>query len=169
MPGDKPKRPGDQWRFESADVVTWLRDKERESALGDVAEIDEFEAKRRKLAAEASLAELALALKQGAAIAIEDFEAAWSVMIGAARAKLLSLPGAIGPEVALLTDPAECAGVIGEAVREALLELSDYSQALQFKPEGLGDVAGDLAEGSETLESATRPDSKRMGGRRKAT
>src|SRR4051812_9016969 len=92
IPGEPPKRPGDQWKFESSEVITWLRDRERTSALGEVAKVDEAEAKRRKLAAEASLAEHELALKQGAAVAISDFEASWAAMIGAARAKLLGLP-----------------------------------------------------------------------------
>ena len=166
MPGEAPKRHGDQWRFDSSAVVTWLRDKERESALGDVAEIDEFEAKRRKLAAEASLAELALALKQGAAVAISDFEAAWSAMIGAARAKLLGLPAALGPEVALIADPFECAAVIESAVKEALAELSDAT-GIQVESESDELAAGRDEEGGPPVEPSPGPDRKRMGRRGK--
>ena len=65
MPGGCTKRKGDQWRFDSAAVVSWLRERERSSALGEVAQIDEGEARRRKVAAEAALVELELAKEQG--------------------------------------------------------------------------------------------------------
>ena len=166
MPGDPPAKGGDQWRFESSAVVGWLREKERQSVLGEVSKIDEHEAKRRKLAAEAAMAELELAKKQGIALGIADFEASWAAMIGAARAKLLGLGAALGPEVALSSDPDECSSLVESGIAEALQELSEFESDIQVvassdsKPEG-GDAAS-----VEVVGATARPDSKRMGRRR---
>jgi terminase small subunit / prophage DNA-packing protein len=168
MPGDSPKRAGDQWRFESGAVVGWLRERERSDALGEVARVDEAEAKRRKLAAEAALAELDLALKQGAAVSLKDFETAWSAMIGAARAKLLGMGMALGPEVALMSDPAECGAIIDAAVKESLRELSEGPGQVHFEQPGAGesDVADEAPE--PVVRSAAGSDGKPVGGRRAA-
>jgi terminase small subunit / prophage DNA-packing protein len=166
MPGDAPKRPGDQWRFDSAAVVEWLRDRERADALGEVARVTEDEAKRRKLAAEASLAEFELALKQGSAVAILDFESSWAAMIGAARAKFLGLGMALGPEVALIEDPSECATVIESAVKEALRELSEFSPDIPVDHEGEAELPDQNPESLELVESTTKPDGKRVGRQR---
>lgn len=167
MPGEAPKTAGHQWRFESSVVISWLRDRERTDALGEVARVDETEAKRRKLAAEASLAEHELAMKQGAAVAIADFEAAWAAMIGAARAKMLGLPGALAPELAICADEAECAALIETAVREALLELSELNPELPIEPDS--DSVAESGDGADdpALVSPARSDSKRVGGRGK--
>lgn len=168
MPGDAPKRPGDQWRFDSATVVEWLRDRERADALGEVAKVTEDEAKRRKLAAEASLAEFDLALKQGTAVSVLDFEHAWNSMLGAARSKLLGIGSALGPELSITTDPAECGEKIDFAVKEALAELSEYQPDLSIDPAGTGEPESETPKDLEPMGAPARSDGKRVGGRRAA-
>src|SRR5580698_9484060 len=75
-------RPGakgqSSWRFDLAAVLEWHRSRERENAIGEIAKVDEGEARRRKLAAEAAIAEHELAVMQGAFVAIDDWYQATS-------------------------------------------------------------------------------------------
>jgi phage terminase Nu1 subunit (DNA packaging protein) len=123
----KPARKGvGQWAFEVGAVVEWRLERERKSALGELANVTEIEARRRKLAAEAAMAEHELAVAQGKAAAIADAERTWGRMIAAARAKFLSMGSKLGPQVALETDSEICKALIEAANAEALAELSGY-------------------------------------------
>jgi hypothetical protein len=135
MPGEAPKRPGDQWKFDTAASVEWLRQRERQSALGEIATIDEGEAKRRKIAAEAAMAELELAKAEEQAIGLQDFAKAWAGMIGSARAKLLGLGSKLGPGLAIIEDAAECSSIVDAGISEALQELSEFEPEIRFDAE----------------------------------
>lgn len=123
LPAEKDGK--NRWVINSAGASKWLRDRERESALGDVAKVDEVEARRRKLVAEAGREELKLAIEQGAVIPIAVYEASMAAMIGAARAKLLNMPAKLGPMVATLT-PLEARDAIHSEISEVLQELSGF-------------------------------------------
>lgn len=141
-PGEKVGR---QWRIDTAEVTAWLRERERHLALREVSSIDAEDAKRRKLAAEAALAEHELAVKQGLVAAIADWQAAMAAMIGAARAKLLPIPAKLGPMVAVESDPVVCEEILDTAIAEVLTELSI---------DGIPDDPGSEAEpGSSSAES----------------
>ena len=122
------KRPGrkgvSQWEFSPAAVFEWRIERERRAVLGEVVKIDETEARRRKLAAEAGLAELELAKANGACVSIEDAQRASGQMIGAARAKLLSMPNKLCRLVAIESDVATCESLLRDSVEEALAELA---------------------------------------------
>jgi len=120
------RRGAGQWEFSPGAVFQWRVDKERKSALGEVAEIDESEARRRKLAAEAGLAELELHLANGAAVKIQDQEKVWVQMVGAARARLLSLPSKLGRLLAIELEASACQSLVESGINEALLELSEF-------------------------------------------
>jgi terminase small subunit / prophage DNA-packing protein len=168
MPGDSPKYKGDQWRFDTAAVIGWLRERERTSALGEVAKIDEGDARRRKLAAEAKLVELELAKAEGQAVGLATFSAAMSGMIGAARAKLLGLGSALGPEIAAVADPAECQVLIDAAVSEALQELSEHGgNEIPDEPGGIGESESGDAPVGGAMGAPAKPDRKRVGRPRK--
>lgn len=169
MPGEAPGRPGEQWKFDTAAAVEWLRQRERQSVLGEVAKIDESEAKRRKLAAEAAMAELDLAKAEGAALGIQDFGTAWAAMIGSARAKLLGLGSKLGPSVAIVDDAAECNAMIDGAIAEALQELSEFEPEISIQPESGPEAPNRDQAGSEAVGAAARPDGKRVGRRGKKT
>ncbi len=167
MPGDAPQRPGGQWKFESSQVIEWLRTRERQTALGEIAGIDEVEAKRRKLAAEAAIAEHELAERQGAAVSIADWQESMSQIVGAARAKLLGIGSALGPEVAIEDDPAVCESIIKGAIDEALLELSEGE--IQIESSGGGGSERGDPESFAAVGATSGPDDKRVGRRRAAT
>jgi hypothetical protein len=169
MPGEAPKRPGDQWKFETAASVEWLRQRERQSALGEIATIDEGEAKRRKIAAEAAMAELELAKAEEQAISVQDFAKAWAGMIGSARAKLLGLGAKLGPGLAIIEDAAECSAAVDAGIGEALQELSEFEPDIQFEAKSDKPASGGAPEGPKAVGAAAGSDSKRVGGRRKET
>lgn len=169
MPGDAPKKPGDQWRFDSGAVVEWLREKERVNALGEIAQIDEGEAKRRKLAAEAAMAELELAKAEGSAVSVPDVATSWASMIGAARSKLLGLGSKLGRQVAIVNDPAECNSIISAGVSEALQELSEFEPEIPIHAEVTPEPAVGGEARSPIVGAPAGPDSKRVGRRRAST
>jgi DNA-binding transcriptional MerR regulator len=165
MPGEAPKRPGDQWKFDTAASVEWLRQRERQSALGEIATIDESEAKRRKLAAEAAMAELDLAKAEEMAVAVQDFSKAWAGMIGSARAKLLGLGSKLGPGLAIIEDAAECSSAVDAGIGEALQELSEFEPEIRFDAESDQQAPGGDAPGPKALGAAPGSHGKRVGGR----
>lgn len=164
--GCPARKEGKQWRLNTAEVVAWLREREKRLVLGEVGNIDEAQAKRRKLAAEAAMAELELASRQGHVVAIADFETKITAMIGAARAKLLPMGAKLGPMVAVEDDPATCEALIDSAVGEALSELSN---GIPDDATGASEPGSRRAEGSADLGATPGQDGQRVGGRRKTT
>jgi terminase small subunit / prophage DNA-packing protein len=165
MPGEAPARPGGQWRFESATVIEWLRSRERTSALGEIAGISEVDAKRRKLAAEAAIAEHELATLQGSAVSVADWQAATAKMVSGARAKLLGIGAAVGPELAIEVDPVLCEAIVQGAINEALEELS--SSDIQIEYGGAEEPESGDSNKPETVGTAPGPDGERVGRRGK--
>ena len=74
--------------------IHWLRNRslygEAKAKSGNVVSLDE--ASRRKLIAEAELAELELQKERGEVVSIEEAEKSWTKVLGAVRAKILALP-----------------------------------------------------------------------------
>ncbi len=151
----RPVRQGvGRWEFSVSAVFEWRINRERQAVLGDVVTIDEAEARRRKLAAEAGLAELELHKANGAAVAIKDQERIWVQMVGAARARLLSLPTKLCRSLAIEVDAHACQVLIEEGIIEALSELSGFEPAaLDPADEQLNDDSVDarMAEVAATI------------------
>lgn len=122
----RPVRKGvGSWEFSAAAVFEWRINRERQAVLGEVVNIDENEARRRKLAAEAGLAELELSKGQGLCVSIADSAQAWGQMVGACRAKLLGIPTKLGHQVAIESDRLRCEDLLTQCVHEALSELAE--------------------------------------------
>lgn len=138
--------PGRKWVFNSSDVTTWREDQLVLQALGDTSSLDIDEARRRKLAAEAALVELDLSQRRGEVIEIEEVAGLVGDDYANVRAKLLSLPSKLAPQMIGIEDPAECKALIERGVAEALEELTAdgiYS----------GEISDDSDEGSEAGQS----------------
>jgi len=112
------------WVFNTADVIDWRQDRAVQKALGDTKLLDIDEGRRRKVAAEAGLAELELAQKQGEVVEIDSICAAVADDYSNVRAKLLSLPTKLAPQVAVYDDTAECLALLSRGIDEALEELT---------------------------------------------
>ena len=106
--------------------IHWLRDRslygEAKAQKENVISLDE--ARRRKLTAEAELAELDLSKEQGKVVAIEETEISWTEVLGAVRSKILSLPTTMAAQVAVETDQKIVKELLTNAVEQALTELS---------------------------------------------
>ena len=160
-PGTKDAKG--RWSLNSAVVSEWLRERERTLVLGEVSDIDEGEARRRKIAAEAALAEFDLAMKTGAAISIDDHGKSMDTAFGNVRAKLLNLGAKIAPLVIGSTNVTETKDLIDGGIREVLAELSNGEVRHnpisddEPQPEGPGIIP--------PVSPASRPDGKRVGRR----
>jgi hypothetical protein len=84
------------------------------------------EARTRKVNAEAEIAELELAQVHGKLVAAEDVISAWTDVLGAVKARLMSVASKAAPVVSSETNPGMCQQIIEDLVREALEELSGY-------------------------------------------
>jgi hypothetical protein len=84
------------------------------------------EARTRKVNAEAEIAELELAQVHGRLVVAEDVVSAWTDVLGAVKARLMSVASKAAPVVSSETNPGMCQQIIEDLVREALEELSGY-------------------------------------------
>jgi phage terminase Nu1 subunit (DNA packaging protein) len=91
-----------QWQFDSAAMIAWLR--EEGQADAGQAQMDMAEARRRRAAAEASLAELGLAKARGEMLPVRDVEIVWGRVIGNVKPLLLAIPARLSFHLSGVSD-----------------------------------------------------------------
>jgi hypothetical protein len=84
------------------------------------------EARTRKVNAEAEIAELELKKIHGELVIAEDVVSAWNDVLGALKAKLLSIPTKAAPVVSAETNTGMCKSILEDLINESLEELSNY-------------------------------------------
>lgn len=130
---EKGKR-GRPSRYSVAEVVRWREEQVRLAAAGDLSAMDMEEARRRKLAAEAAAAELALARERDEVVAIEIVAKEVGAALAACRSRLLQVGAKVAPQCELTPDAASVKELIDDAIFEALDEISgnavEYAGAL---------------------------------------
>ena len=144
VPPAAPGAKGPEWRL--ADVLRVMRG----GASGATPDLEE--ARARKLAAEAELAEIAVAKARGAVVEIDVVARVVSEEYAATRAKLLSLPSKLGPMAAIETSATACQELIERGIVEALEELSGDGDVLARDAEG-GDRRGARGEFEAAAEA----------------
>lgn len=151
---------GQEWQIRISDVLAWREERAVQQAVGDTAKLDIDEARRRKTAAEAALAELELAKQRGEVVAVEVVAKAVGDQLSACRARLLSLPTKAAPLVAVEADVQVCRDLIEQGVRDALDELVGYG------PAGAGGETDDEAPAGDggADAPAAAADGERVGG-----
>ena len=82
---------GQEWKFNTASVSTWLRDRDVEEATGGIPD-DLEELKLREQKAKTELTELELAAKKGEVALIAEFERAQAMVFAAIRANIMNVP-----------------------------------------------------------------------------
>ena len=106
--------------------VHWLRDRslygEAKKNKETVISLDE--ARRRKVTAEAELAELELEKERGEVVDIAETEKAWTDVLMNVRAKMLSMPTTLAAQIAVETDQKIIKELLTTSVENALQELS---------------------------------------------
>ena len=108
------------------DAVRWYVDRERRRA----EPTDFEEARARKMAAEARLAELMLAREEGKLLAIDDVEREWRQVLERLRAKLLSVPSRYAPALVGRRSIPEAIQVLQQLVEETMLALSETGEEI---------------------------------------
>lgn len=162
------RRRGKEWRIHLPDVIDWLQERAVQDAVGDTTKLDIDEARRRKTAAEAALAELDLAKARNEYVSINVVADVVGEQMSACRSRLLTLPTKIAPMVAPVRGLIECREIIDDAVRECLDELVGYGNA---GGDGEAEDAGspDIGNGSGGSDAAaTETEDQPVGRRRKA-
>lgn len=123
------------------------------------------EARTRKINAEAEIAELDLAKIRGTLCLTDDVVKAWETVLHACKAKFLSLPTKVAPIVANESDVAIIKDHLENAIREALLELSNYQPAID--PVNTGSASTESIAGDEAPDAPAAPKRGRVGRPRK--
>lgn len=132
-----------------------------------IADPDYNAARARKMEADADLAELELLQAKKELLSASDVFNAWTEVLAAMRAKMLSLPTVTAPLVANETDIGAIQHIIEKQIHEALNELSTYEPN---KPNGskTGTKADDKVS-DVSFKATTKANGNRMGRPRKAT
>jgi len=116
---DMPKN--DRGEYPLIECVTWYIRKLK-GKHANIVSIDE--ARQRKINAEASLAELALAKEQENTIAISDHGEVIGSLGDIIRGRLLVLPSKLAPALALESKQGLCKQIIEDEIRSTLAEIA---------------------------------------------
>lgn len=120
-------------------------------AGGKTSDFDD--AKARKMAAEAELAEIELAKARGEMVSVTEAAKLVAEEYAAVRSKLLSLPSKLGPMLAIEDTETACRALLSRGINEALNELVSR-----------GDESGAVEGPPRSAEAATGADGERVGG-----
>lgn len=124
------------------------------------------EARTRKVAAEAAIAELELAKVRNELALVGDVVKAWDDVLSAMKAKLLALPTKMGPILAAETDAAVIQKKLEEQIRDCLDELANYDPLSD--PTGANIVVEQSEAGDDGAETTTKTKRKPVGRPKKA-
>ena len=115
-PVEAKGRRGVPSRYSVAAVVRWREDQVRLAAAGDLSAMDADEARRRKLAADAALAELELCRQRDEVVELEHVEKVVGAALATTRARLLQVGAKVAPQADLITDAASLKEMIDDAI-----------------------------------------------------
>lgn len=121
--------------YETSDVINWIQKRQFDNLTQTTSAIDIEEAKRRKLAAEAELAETELQTVQGKLVELAEVEKTWTDLLAACRAKLLALPSKLSPDLFAADSMTEVKTILKAGIIEALNELSEINETESYAAE----------------------------------
>lgn len=124
-------------RFPWPEVMRWREDQLRDQGRREVKPTDEGEARARKLAAEAALAELELAKARSEVVDVAEVERELGLVLDKLRARILALPGKYAPRIGLPIAQAQAR--LEDIGRELIGELADVAD--EFEDDGPADAA----------------------------
>lgn len=106
------------------DAIQWYIDRKRDEVLSEIQDLDLKQAKARREAARARMAEIELAREEGDLISREAVEVSFGdEMLDRIRAALLNMPGRWGPQMGF-DDPRRGEAALKEIAAEILEHLS---------------------------------------------
>ncbi len=155
-------------RYELAPVIQAYIHYLRERTLPGMMNVVSLEeARQRKLAADARLAEIEVAKAESAVVNVEVIEKGWTDLVHTVRGRLLALPQNVAAMVAVEDDTGKCEALLSREIRSALAELGDGK--LPDIEERAGEPDESAGEGDESVSAAAGPKRKRMGRPRKGS
>lgn len=119
------------------------------------------EARTRKVAAEAEIAELELERIRGTLCLTEDVVKTWENVLYACKAKFLAMPSKAAPLIASENEIAKIQQIIEDHIKEALSELANYQP--QIDPVNTGSAIIKLGDGDEAPDPTPAPKRGGMG------
>lgn len=117
-----PGSAGKSYVFDVPAVIQWRIEREAGNNRRDDS-ADEL--RRRKLAAEAEIAEMEAAQRAGRLLQRDEVDAAVIGAFARVRARLLGVPQKVAPLVAPMEEPGECEVAVRSAIYDCLRELSE--------------------------------------------
>ena len=155
-------------RYELAPVVQAYINYLRERTLPGMMNVVSLdEARQRKLAAEAKLAEIEVAKAEGGVVTIQIVEKSWTDLVHAVRGRLLALPQNVAAMVAVEDDTGKCEALINREIKSALAEFGDGKLPdIRERDKEPDKSAG---KGDAGVRTAARPKRKRVGRPRKGS
>lgn len=145
-----------------SEVIAWREDRIKRAALDSVGLTDIDEAKRRKMAAEASMAEIDLATKRGEVAEIAVVAEEVGSALASCRARLIGVGSAVAPRLSTAANAAEMRAIIDEAIYAALEEISDGVLGFAGRSGGAGPGSDSDDDGGDD-EAAAGADGQRVG------
>ena len=124
---------GRPWQIDFPAMLRW-REQQLIATEGDAAKLDYEEARRRKVAAEALMAEQEAAMRAGELIPKEDVVAGMQTVFAHVKARMLAIPVKLAPSLVMIETVAVIKAKITEAIHDALKELSE-TRAVVSKPQ----------------------------------
>jgi len=124
------------------------------------------EARTRKVAAEAEIAELELAKVRGELALVQDVIKAWDDVLAALKAKLLAIPTKMGPILAAELDAGNVQRQLEDQIRECLNELSNYDPLSD--PTSATNIDNGVEEGDGDIETTAKTKRQSVGRPKKA-
>jgi hypothetical protein len=148
-------------QFEAREIGVWYRARiMSELGVAGDGQAYDYDAERGRLTkAQADKTELEAAELAGRLVRVDDIETEWGRMLGAIRARLLSLPTKAAPTARASVNDDEAAALIEAEVLEALQELS--SDGI---PQATRERRGRQPEDAAGPETASEVDREPMGG-----
>lgn len=120
LPIEKEGKRGESTLFNTEKVIDWMV--KRASATD--AELER--ARIRSINATAEKTELEVEEMKGNLIALDEMKGMWAKVLGAFRARVLSMPSRLTPQLAAVRDPKKIEKLLKDTCYEALTELSEY-------------------------------------------
>lgn len=126
----RPSTRGQEWSFNTADVSKWLQDRAARNVAGDPSQVDAVELKRRKLKADAEMAEMEADRRGGSLIPVEWAVEIFGGQLDGIAGHLAAIPTRAAP---LVFNQSSLAGVetqLRRFIEEIKRDLRDYRNEL---------------------------------------
>lgn len=159
MPVKQKGGNGKDYTLDLPACIQWLGDQKVKNAIGDVDAADIDELKKRKLAAETTIAEIEAAKSRGEVVFVTDALKAFTHEAIAVKARILAVPQRLAAALAGITDQRKIKQILTDELHSAFEELSARSVDVDtiFGAEPEPDDQGKVA-------TSAQPKAKRVGG-----